>query len=203
MLLCHAHHVVIDSDVQRFSVRSLQRIKQRHERQHKVRPFRPSDGVLSAAQEEIERYWARIALLNRAHIRSGVPAVRLDVRRNSDALHRVAMQSLNRLADAVSGVAEGASRIPEEVRAFLVRIGASSRKWDAVPYYENPTHNWRWEILNIGIPNWLLEIRVALLQLELLALERKHPASSSVADRRLKRLRRDLESVAKHGVYVD
>jgi hypothetical protein len=203
MLLCHAHHVVIDSDVRRFSVRSLQRIKLRHERLHRVHHFRPSDSVLSAAQEDIERYWARIALLNRAHVVSGVPAIRLDVRRDSDALYRLARRSLDRLADAASGVAASASRIPEDVRAFLVRIGTSTRRWDKVPYFDNPTHKWRWEVLNIGMPNWLLEIRIAILQLELLDRERQRPAPGSLADRRLKQLRRELESVARHGVYVD
>lgn len=203
MLLCHAHHVVIDSDVRRFSVRALQRIKRHHEGQRRARPFRPSDSVLSAAQQDLERYWARVALLNRAHVRSGVPAVRLDVRRNSSALYRVALKSLSRLADAASGIADSASRIPDDVREFLVRVGASTRQWDTVPYYENPLHNWRWEVLNIGIPNWLLDIRVALLQLEILDLEGKHLALNSAAERRLKRLRRELQEVAKRGTYVD
>jgi hypothetical protein len=58
-----------------------------------------------------------------------------------------------------------------------------------------------WEILNLGIPNWLLNVRVALLQLEILELERKALSSGSPSERRLKRLRRDLENVATEGAY--
>ena len=200
ILLCHAHHVVIDADEKKFSVVVLKRMKRSHERQRTGAPFRPSPSVLGAAEHEIEAYWNRVQELNAEHVRSGVPAVAIDGQRDATRLFHECRACLRWLESRSSDLAAAANLLPENVRRGLIASGTSARKWDRVPSYENPVGNWQWELLNIGFPNRIQSLRVRLQQLEIIAFE---CGMLRAKPRRLAQLRKDLEHIAQSAVFVD
>ena len=200
ILLCHAHHVVVDSDMGRYTATVLLRMKRVHELERAGHSFEVSGAVVGQATREIEEYWRWLDTLNAAHRRSGVPAVRLDLNRDPAQLIRSMRQVLGLLRSASEELASAAAALPDEVRAALVACGTSTKKWERVPYYENSVANWKWELLNLGLPNFVQLLGINLLQLEILLLERSLGGSS---ERRLQRLRRELASVASTAVHFD
>ncbi len=200
VLLCHEHHVVVDSHPRRYTPTVLQEMKRVHERRSQGRPFTPSDAVLAEVTVDLERYWARLRTINDAHLRSGAPAIRLDTRRDPHRLFRRAREVVNRLAETSERLATDALALPDEVRNAMLACGTPTRKWDSIPYYESPVGIWNWEYLNIALPNYVQFLRLYLLQIEILMLENGHPLAKG---RLLERLRRELDILARTALHVD
>lgn len=54
---------------------------------------------------------------------------------------------------------------------LLSKIGCNVEKLNSIPYYENPFINRDWELINLGLPNWLNSIKLSFLNLKLRLLE--------------------------------
>lgn len=65
MVLCHRHHVEIDSDVEAHTPESLRAMKRDHEALFADSFFTIQDDTLRRIQEEISRYWIGVERINR------------------------------------------------------------------------------------------------------------------------------------------
>ena len=65
MVLCHQHHVEIDSDVETYTPKSLRAMKRDHEALFADSLFTIHDDILRRIQEETSRYWIGVERINR------------------------------------------------------------------------------------------------------------------------------------------
>ena len=72
-------------------------------------------------------------------------------------------------------------------------------------YYQNPFENRNWESHNLGTPNWLLSLRIALAHIEVKYLSEylKTNSIDNSARVKLEIAKEKLESYAASAMHVD
>jgi hypothetical protein len=204
ILLCHAHHVVIDSKRVLYTSSKLQRMKQRHESRHRS-TFRVERQLLETLAGDIDAYWARVGALHAKARRSGAPVVDIRPGRPPVAIIRAMRRVVAHLETAVRKLSQDADELPTQVKSTLEGVGLSTGPWDDLAYYKNPLCRWNWEYLNLLLPNGLRHLHIALVQLDVKLAEKEHlqnPQSQGLKSR-LAKARREFESIASHAVDYD
>ncbi|WP_141047318.1 DUF4062 domain-containing protein [Aliarcobacter cryaerophilus] len=75
---------------------------------------------------------------------------------------------LNALLDDVSSSYD---RLEEDLKELMSKLGYDLTKLDLLHYTENPFINRDWETINLGFPNWINNIKLAFLNLQVRILE--------------------------------
>ena len=203
LLLCYAHHIEIDRNSE-FTVERLQNIKQRHEAIHKA-DFQIEEAEILKVAKEMEEYWERIERLNRLEHSMPELAFEIDVKKDFFDILTNIRNSLDFIEKLTQSLWESDEDLLKEFHSMLARKNISPSIFSDVRYYENPFVNRNWEIHNLGIPNWLTNIQIDLIHLEVKYLEEyalSHIQDITVTEK-LERAKARLAELAQHSTRVD
>ena len=202
ILLCHAHHRRIDSDVETYTADYLRRVKAEHEALAGGR-FNVDSDVISQVEREMESYWSTLRTRQRLH---PVPdlAVQIQPGKGGVMIFEDLRAKTRDVEDLLERYRLSDARIPNELKQFLRELGYDLTRLESVPYYENPFENRNWELHNLGSTNTLLDLQTLQIQAELLYLKEyeKHHSGATAATRR-KAAMKELADMASSAAYTD
>lgn len=204
LLLCHAHHRRVDSDVETYTVGRLRQMKAEHEAPASSEPYAVDKSVIDQVEREMALYWTEVAEHQATH-----PVPDLAVRLDLDAEAHDVFDNLRGEVERVRGFFDrfraSDDALPSDLTAFLIGLGYDTSALDAVPYFENPFEQRNWESHNIGSPNILTNLETLLLHAELLYLAEylKLHAGDASAEARAGAIKEKLAEVAGSWGYVD
>ena len=205
LVLCHRHHVEIDSDVEGYAPKSLRAMKRDHEALFADSSFTIQDDTLHRIQDEIGRYWIGVERIN--CLEHPVPDLSVPIDAEASAMDVIEainteLERLRSLTDVFSTADDG---LEEELRQCANTLGWDFGKYEAAAYYERPFFNRNWLLHNLGVPNTLTKLGVLLTQLKIRVLEmalRESPSNKDIK-RQLAESRAELKVQARSAVLVD
>ena len=205
MVLCHPHHVEIDSDAETFTVDSLWAMKRDHEAIFSDSPFTIADDVLLKIEESIGHFWTKVERINR--LEHPIPDLSVPIHSEASALHVIERigAELSRLQGFTDVFSETDDGLGKELRELAQNLGWDFNRYEASDYWQRPFFNRNWELHNLGVPNTFTTLAVLLTQLQVRVLEmalRESPSDEDIR-RQLAESRAQLESEAKSAAYVD
>ena len=205
MVLCHPHHVEIDSDPNTFTTKSLRVMKLNHEASVADSSFTIGDDILRRIQEDTTNYWVNLERINR--LEHPVPKLSVSIDAEASALHLVKRidTELARLRQLTESFASADEGLEEELQECARKLGWEFDRYQAVAYYERPFFNRNWELHNLGVPNAFEELAILLTQLKIRLLEmalRESPRDKDI-ERQLAESRAELEAKARSAGYAD
>ena len=204
MILCHAHHRRIDSDLKTYTVVRLRQMKAEHESLVRDQVFEANASVVSQVEQSMESYWTAIAKRQEKH---PVPDLAVNVKPTATGAEVFSALSaqFQRMEVLLERYRQSDERAPEDVRELVQRLGYDLAPLESLPYYENPFELRNWESHNIGSPNALLDLRALLLHAELLYLTAHAELNQidTITDDRSKEIMNELANIAGSSTYVD
>ena len=204
ILLCHAHHRRIDSDVSTYAVERLCRMKAEHESVVLEGVFQADASVVSQVEREMESYWSALARRQKDH---PVPdlAVEIESAASGTAVFQDLFTQLKRVKELLEHYRFSDERLPEDLEQLLLRIGYDLTPLKSVSYYENPFVQRNWEHHNLGSPNVLLDLNKLLFHAELLYLAEysKLHTINDTAKARMEEIKSELLEIAGSAGYFD
>lgn len=177
ILLCHEHHVEIDADAGKYSVRMLKRMKLEHARSVKI-AFKVKPSVIKEIRKGIEVYWSNVDRVNSCEHVLPERAIKIDSKADFLKLLSDVADSIHKLSKQSESLASADSKLNEQIREHFLVLGYNLEKYDSIPYYENPFFNRNWETHCLGMENCFRIIHVRIAQLRLKCLEERimaHP----------------------------
>ena len=205
VVLCHRHHVEIDSDVETYTPKSLRAVKRDHEALFADSSFTIQEDTLRRIQEEISRYWTSVERINR--LEHPVPDLSVPIDTEASAIDVVEainteLERLRSVTDVFSTTDDG---LEEELRQCANILGWDFGKYEALSYHERPFFNRNWELHNLGVPNTFVTLAVLLTQLKIRVLEMAHQQSPSNEHikRQLAESRAELKAEARSAGLAD
>lgn len=186
ILLCYKHHKIIDNDVSKYSVDLLKKIKSIHE-SRQSQDLIVNDELIRQIENEEKKFWYEIENINKnKHPLPGM-AVNIDVELSVDEIFSKIRNYINNIEDLTDYLREEDSNLPSEIKEFLAKIEYNTKKYkkryEKIPYYENPFEIRHWEWHNLAIPNTIINTRLLLQHLEIKYFElyiKKYPEDELV-----------------------
>lgn len=173
ILLCHAHHVEVDSGTD-FSVAALKKMKTAHEESIGISPYQINESALAAVVSEMDAYWTNIEKINKfEHIAPPDIAFPIDAQASFFRIMescRTAIGHVEEYFDAFR-TSDSDEQLKSDLVLLLRKKGVDARIFDSVPYYDNPFCNRNWESHYLGVPNAVQKISIDLMQAEIKYLE--------------------------------
>lgn len=208
ILLCYAHHKVVDTDRTTYTASKLREIKAAHEEQLK-RVFQIDERTLREIALEMEAFWDRVERLNKfEHVRlSDAPELAMSI--DTKMLWSDLMNAMRALLGSLKGDLDelfaSDSQLADDAWKMLKQLGYDTTPYENQHYTENPFENRNWFIHNILIPNTYTTFDILLCHLELKFLEQYltlHPTDSD-ARAKLEERRKELDKLARTAEYID
>ena len=204
ILLCHRHHVETN-EVDLYPVEKLVEMKHLHEAMYREETYAVHESIIYNLTIEMEEYWSKIELLNT--IKHPIPdlAVPIDTKGAFSDTMREAIDTLESLKSLSETIRLSDDSLNEDLLIFMEKYGYDTTCIRKVPYYSNPFVNRNWEILNLGFPNWIVRLRVYLVQLEIRYLQEylKTNPSDKDAKCRFEQIKREFQDIAQSATLVD
>ena len=204
VLLCHAHHRRVDSDVSTYTVEWLRQMKAQHESAVRDGAFRPNASVIAQVEREIESYWSVLARRQEEHPIQDL-AVDVEPAASGIEVFRNVHTQLKRIEELLDHYRSSDEAAPNDLRELLQRLDYDLAPLDALPYYENPFELRNWEYHNHGSTNTLLDMKALQLHAELLYLTQHamlHSNDPHAIDR-MEQVKAELLEIAAAAVYSD
>ncbi len=204
IILCHAHHRRIDSDVSTYTVERLRQMKVEHESVVRERVFRPDASVVSQVKREMESYWSVLAGSQEEHPAQDL-AVDVEPAATGVEVFRDTHTQLKKIETLLEHYKLSDEAAPRDLKELLHRLDYDLTPLESVPYYENPFELRNWEHHNLGSPNALLNMKALQLHAELLYLTEyvKLNSIDALARRRMEEVKAALLDIAASAVYHD
>lgn len=126
------------------------------------------------AQEPPRSFWEELDAIHNAHdISYGDFRVPFDSSRTGLELLGDAWKCTERLNEFVGHLARSHDKLPEDLDALMKKIDVDPALVRGVPHEENPVlqRNHDWEVLNLGMPNFVTVLQLDLAQMKVRYLE--------------------------------
>lgn len=198
ILLCYKHHRMVDYDPIKYDVATLKLMKNLHESKLSSL-FVVDDDVLKQAEIQEKRFWDEIENINKNEHPYPEMAVDINTKAPIEEILYDLKSNINDLEKDTSWLCDSDSGLSSEIENFLTKIGYNLEEYKKIPYYQNPFENRNWESHNLAIPNMIIRIRLALLQLEIKYLElylKKYP-KDHLAKTKFIKLKEEMKEWAK------
>jgi hypothetical protein len=202
VLMCYRHHKVTD-EVSDFSVERMRDMKRAHEGANSSSQFKVGDRIIKVISQEMETYWAAIALEHSLHHVADDFKIAIDTNKVYAALVVQLHSAFDDLARSADRLA--ADPLYDDAVQFLRRLGFDTQRIEEEPYYSNPFINRNWETLNLSIRNSIAVASVLVDQMHVLhAAEflKSHPEDAAARDE-LESLKRRFQILAKTAGIAD
>ena len=203
VVLCRIHHAKVDKNPGKFTVSCLQKIKANHEKLSRAYPYQLADQALQQIIKEqlsLERDVFQKNLKWQEECDFA-----MDLQLSSDqSLHlNEILTSVSQIERFLNEISNFLNSLPNDIDAFLGKLDYDVTKYREVPYYQNPFEHAFWEMINIGVPNFLSNIQFHSKALEVhieIQKLKSHPGDVSIRIRldELKSKLLDLASTLAH-----
>lgn len=205
IVLCYRHHVNIDSDTDLYTVKCLQDMKHNHEVNLSGRPYMISDQVIDKILKEQMFFEHEISRINEIWQREFDLAMRLNLSKDPSEHLNIILENVSRMQNFLDELNEFLGNLPKSIESFLDGLGYDLKDYRKVPYYKNPFHNAFWEMMNIGVPNFLSFIKFHSKALEFhieVQKLKEHPNNTSIRAK-LDELKSQIRELASTSAHVD
>lgn len=204
IVLCHRHHVKTNN-TKLYTVARLKKMKAEHEGQWGERLYQLPDQALDLISEEQLLFAEEISRLNLEWQKYFDLAMKLEF--SDDPTNHLggvaeAISRIEKLLDDVGGFL---GELPESIDKFFVELGYDMAAYREVPYYKNPFHNAFWEMMNIGVPNFmsLIIFHSKALEVHIEIQKLKTQPSDELIRKNLDKLKLELTKLASTLAHVD
>lgn len=204
LLMCYPHHIETN-DVSEYSVEKLSGIKLNHEKKFLKADFKIDESELYKLVHEMEQFWSDIDRLHKYEHSSLEFAFEVDAQASGIKVLQRANKAFKRLEELFELFRESDARLPKDLSELLQRKGIDPNLFEDIPYYENPFKNRNWESHNLASRNWMQDLQIALVHIEVKYLEEylKTNSSDFAAKNCLGRAKEFLKELAQHATHVD
>ncbi len=186
ILLCYKHHKIIDTDISKYSTQILKEMKSNHE-SRQSQDLIVNDELIRQIENEEKKFWYEIENINKNNHPLPEMAVNIEVELSVDEIFSKIRNSIINIEDLTDYLRKEDSNLSSEIKEFLAKIGYNTKKYkkryEKIPYYENPFEIRHSEFHNLAIPNAIINTRLLLQHLEIKYLElyiKKYPEDKLV-----------------------
>ncbi|HHK8526427.1 TPA: hypothetical protein ACQYCZ_004630, partial [Vibrio parahaemolyticus] len=206
VIFCYPHHIETD-DTDEYTTECLRKIKLDHEQQFLKSDFKIDEAELQKLVSEMQLYWSSIDRLNQVehyNLDSGL-AMEVNGQASFDEVIADAHNAVSGIEALLNRLRESDEALVEDLNVLLELKNIPESTFTDVPYYQNPFENRNWESHNLGTPNWLLSLRIALTHIEVKYLSEylKTNSNDNSARNKLDMAKQKLESYAVSAMHVD
>jgi hypothetical protein len=206
VIFCYPHHIETD-DTDEYPVEYLRKIKLGHEQQFLKSDFKIDETELQKLVSEMQVYWSNIDRLNQFehyNLDQGL-AMEVDGQASFEEVIADAHGAASGIEALLNGLRESDESLIAELKNLLELKNIPESTFTDVPYYQNSFENRNWEPHNLGTPNWLLSLRIALTHIEVkyLCEYLKTNSNDNSARDKLELAKQTLESYAVSAMHVD
>ncbi|MCK6265659.1 hypothetical protein KP803_20590 [Vibrio sp. ZSDE26] len=206
VIFCYPHHIETD-DTDEYTIECLRKIKLDHEQQFLKSDFKIDEAELQKLVSEMQLYWSNIERLNQVehyNLDSGL-AMEVNGQASFDEVIADAHNAVSGIEALLNRLRESDEALVEDLNVLLELKNIPESTFTDVPYYQNPFENRNWESHNLGTPNWLLSLRIALTHIEVKYLSEylKTNSNDNSARNKLDMAKQKLESYAVSAMHVD
>ncbi|PWF67167.1 hypothetical protein CBX98_24840 [Vibrio sp. T9] len=206
VIFCYPHHIETD-DTDEYTTECLRKIKLDHEQQFLKSDFKIDEAELQKLVSEMQLYWSSIDRLNQVehyNLDSGL-AMEVNGQASFDEVIADAHNAVSGIEALLNRLRESDEALVEDLNVLLELTNIPESTFTDVPYYQNPFENRNWESHNLGTPNWLLSLRIALTHIEVKYLSEylKTNSNDNSARNKLVMAKQKLESYAVSAMHVD
>ncbi|HCG5919204.1 TPA: hypothetical protein NJ048_004361 [Vibrio parahaemolyticus] len=206
VIFCYPHHIETD-DTDEYTTECLRKIKLDHEQQFLKSDFKIDEAELQKLVSEMQLYWSSIDRLNQVehyNLDSGL-AMEVNGQASFDEVIADAHNAVSSIEALLNRLRESDEALVEDLNVLLELKNIPESTFTDVPYYQNPFENRNWESHNLGTPNWLLSLRIALTHIEVKYLSEylKTNSNDNSARNKLDMAKQKLESYAVSAMHVD
>lgn len=204
LLMCYPHHIETN-DVNDYSVEKLSDIKFNHEKKFAKADFKIDESELYKLIHEMEQFWNEIDRLHKYEHSLLELAFEVDAQASGIKVLQRANKAFKRLEELFELFRESDARLPKDLSELLQRKGVDPNVFRDIPYYENPFEGRNWESHNLGAKNWMQDLQIALVHIEVKYLEEylKTNSSDFEAKKRLGQAKESLKELAQNAIHVD
>ncbi|MGR5150120.1 hypothetical protein ACQKP8_26690 [Photobacterium alginatilyticum] len=206
VIFCYPHHIETD-DTDEYTTERLRQIKLEHEQLFLKSDFKIDEAELQKLVNEMQTYWSNLDRLNQVEhydIDTGL-AMEVNGQANFQDIINDAREAVSGLEGLLERLHQSDEKLNDDFLHLLNLRGIPESVFSDVPYYENPFENRNWESHNLGTPNWLLKLRIALTHLEVKYLSEylKTNSNDNTARAKLDSAKSKLEEYAISAIHVD
>jgi len=204
ILMCYPHHVETN-DVEVYTVETLKRMKEQHERDFLSNPFKIDEALLYKVTAEMEDYWERVDKLHRLTHQVPDLAIQIDATESYSDLNEKAKSLLPEFRRLADYIANHEDEIYAELLSFLASHGIKDEYITSNPRIFSPYSLRNWEPLTLGFANTSRKLSLLFMQMELQFLTdhlKVNPHSQN-ARRRLDLLKDEFERLAVSAIHID
>ncbi len=206
VIFCYPHHIETD-DTDEYTTECLRKIKLDHEQQFLKSDFKIDEAELQKLVSEMQFYWSSIDRLNQVehyNLDSGL-AMEVNGQASFDEVIADAHNAVSGIEALLNRLRESDEALVEDLNVLLELKNIPESTFTDVPYYQNPFENRNWESHNLGTPNWLLSLRIALTHIEVKYLSEylKTNSNDNSTRNKLDMAKQKLESYAVSAMHVD
>ena len=206
VIFCYPHHIETD-DTDEYTVESLRKIKLDHEQQFLKSDFKIDEAELQKLISEMQVYWSNIDRLNQVehyNLDSGL-SMEVNGQASFDKVIADAYCAASGIEALLNELHESDESLIEDLNKLLELKNIPESTFTDVPYHQNPFENRNWEYHNLGTPNWLLSLRIALTHIEIKYLFEyiKTNSNDNSARDKLELAKQKLENYAVSAMHVD
>lgn len=165
LLLCYRHHIVTNNtDV--YTVERLRTMKAAHEAAHSGRRFEADEKVIAAVAADMERYWATVGYLHEYEHAAGEFKAPVDVNATFDDVADSARQAVTELTACAKILQD--DTLYHDALTFLQGLGYDTSAVENAPGHSNPFFQRSWDVVQLGLRNWLIRLSILIDQMDLL-----------------------------------
>ncbi|MEP1229091.1 MAG: hypothetical protein ABJG88_00300 [Litorimonas sp.] len=204
LLMCYRHHVETN-DVEKFTVRTLQGMKNRHEIKFAENEFQISDTQANNIHEQQLSKLSEIELKNKEWLAEFHLAMEVEFFDGPEENLNEIEKNIKGLKLLLDELGDFSSSLKDEIAKFMASLGYDTASYEAVPYCENPFNNPFWEMLNLYSENTFTKtrIQIQILRCRLIYMALlKSPSDKNLIDKLDKENIR-LSELASTAGYVD
>ena len=204
LLMCYAHHIETD-DVLEYSVERLREIKDEHEKKFMKVDFKVDESALDKLMHDMEKFWSDVERLNTYEHSFKELAFDVNAKASGFDILADAHEAYQYIQNLLEGFHESDLRLQDDFEVYLQKKGIDPEIFSDVPYYENPFISRNWESHNLGARNWMMQLHISLVHIEVKYLEEylKTNSKDSTAKKRLQEVMEILKDLAQHAICAD
>ena len=204
MFMCYPHHIETD-DVQEYSVEKLKKLKFEHELKFEKSDFKIDESALFKLIKEMKAYWEKIERLNTIEHSIAELVFNINVKGSFSEIFQECRENISFLQVFFNNFHDSDKQLKEDFIELLKIKEIDPSVFDDVPYYQIFFENRNWELHNLGVPNQMQRLNIALMHIEIKYLEEylKTNSRNQDARNRLEKLKESFADLAQHAIVVD
>ena len=169
IMLCSRHHKIVDTHPQKYTVECLTEFKHNHELKYSRETRALNEKMLFSLVESMRKYWIELQDIDKKADNHLKMPININV--GVESLMSVLIDFFDEFEGLIQHLRYDDATIMDDLQELCEVVGVDYSKFNDVSYYENPLWCRSWELLNLGFPNMVQELKLIFLQLCVKVLE--------------------------------